>query len=215
MDSKSAKYSLWGAILAAAITAIVALYIHFDKEGEKKETAIAEQAAKEEKPKARLKILNVYLPPLNTVQDSIFYAEVVNDSFVTANDLTIKINFGEATVKSCETLPIDTISKRSEFESSFISFTYSKLVKEEKFYIYCTISQPTFESVFISGDNLFKNAKLSAAELTEDLRENNSSFIKFFKVVASIVAVIFIIYFTLVLILFLNKKVEKLGVKFE
>ncbi len=213
MDSKSAKYSLWGAIFAAAITAVVALYIHFDKESEKKE--IAEKTAKEDKRTARLDIVNVYLPPINTTQDSIFYAEVLNDSFITAKDLTIKVNFGEANVKSCETLPINYISKNNTFETSFVSFPYEELAKDEKFYIYCTISQPTFESIFISGDNLFENPKLRSSDLSTDLTENNSSFVKFFKVVASIVAVIFIIFFTIALLVFLNKKAEKLGVKID
>lgn len=215
MESKSAKYSLWGTLIAALIAAIVALYIHYDGKSEKKAQIALEKVAEASKKTANLKISNVYYPPVNTQLDSVFFAEITNSSLNDAKDLNFKMNFGTASVSSCETLPINVIKPDTKFETSFVNFSYQKIARKEKIYIYCFLSAPTFESIFISGSNLFTNVEFNQTEHMLVQNDSTSSFITFFKVIGSIVAVIFIGYFTVVLISLFNKKVEKMGVKFE
>jgi len=63
--------------------------------------------------------------------------------------------------------------------------------------------------------NLFSSVECDRADLDSSIVQDNSSYATFFKVVASIVAVVLIAYLTVVLIMLINKCVEKLGVKFE
>jgi hypothetical protein len=215
VESKSAKYSLWATLIAALIAAIVALYIHYDGKSEKKVQIALEKAVNESNKTANLKVSNIYVPPINTELDSVFFAEVSNRSLNNAKDLNFKINFGAASITSCETLPINVIKPNAKFETSFVHFSYQEIEKKEKIYIYCFLSSPTFESLFISGSNLFTNIDFNYKEHVSNKTDSTSSFLTFFKVIGSIVAVIFIIYFTVLLISLFTIKVKKMGVKFE
>jgi hypothetical protein len=215
VESKSAKYSLWATLIAALIAATVALYIHYDGKSEKKAQIALEKAANESNKKANLKVSNIYVPPINTKLDSVFFAEISNNSLNNAEDLNFKINFGAARITSCETLPINVIKPNAKFETSFVHFSYQEIEKKEKIYIYCFLSSPTFESIFISGSNLFTNIDFKYKEHVQNKPDSISNYLTFFKVIGSFVAVIFIVYFTVLLISLLNIMLKKVGVKFE
>jgi len=211
MESKSAKYTFLGTLVAALIAASVALYIHYDGRSNKPEISV-NKALEKTKSTANLSVSNVYLPAINTQQDSVFYAEIKNGPYNSANDLKFKLNFGTATITSCETLPINVIDQQTNFETSFVHFSYKRIEKKETIYIYCLLSTPTFESLLISGTNLYSNIEYSLSDYSNTIDDSDSSFMTFFKVIGSIVAVIFIGYFTIILIALFNRKVEQLGV---
>jgi hypothetical protein len=205
VEHKTARYGLWGAIMAAVITGAVALFIHFDEKSEKEKIEKLERKADQSKNTANLTISNVYLPPINTVMDSAFFVEISNNSLNIAKDLSIKINFGEATVSKCETLPINVFKDQKEFKSSIVSFSIDKIENKDKLYIYCFLSNPIFESILITGPNLFSNKELTYANYNPIKTEAASGFITFFKVIGTIIAVVFAGYFIIVIITFFNK----------
>jgi hypothetical protein len=214
VESKSAKYAFWGTVFAAIITGAIGLYIHLD--GKEDKTKIIEQQriieqkkeAEQSKNTASLNISKVNMPPINTSQDSSFFVEIKNNSLNIAKDITVKINFGEASVTSCETLPKNVFQKEQNYNTSIISFPVGDIQKSDKFYVYCLISNPVFESILISGSNLFSNQVFEYKNLKREVKIESSGFLTFFKVVATIVAVIFTIYFTIATISFLNKKLN-------
>jgi hypothetical protein len=215
LESKSAKYGLWGAILAALITGVIALYIHYDGKSEKQKEAQEVLSADQKKETANLKVKEIYIPPVNTRLDSGFYAEIANESLLDAEQIEVSINFGSASVIACETLPVNVFADAATFETSFVVFSYDKVKRKEKLHVYCHLSNPSFDSLLITGENLFSSVEYDRADLDSSIVQDNSSYATFFKVVASIVAVVLIAYFTVVLIMLINKRVEKLGVKFE
>ena len=194
MEQKTAHYGLWGAVLAALITGAIGLYIHYDGK------------ADQSKDTANLTISNVYLTPINTSMDSVFFAEVTNNSLNVAKDLTVKLDFGEASVLKCETTPNNTFNKKETFTSSIVSFSIKQLERKDNFYIYCFISHPVFKSLLITGSNLFSNEQLNYENYRPNKASEKSGFLTFFKVIASIVSLVFIIYFVAVTINLLNKK---------
>ncbi|HDY8048866.1 TPA: hypothetical protein RQK85_004549 [Vibrio vulnificus] len=214
MESKSAKYGLWGAILAALITGAIALYIHYDAKTSKQEEAQKASAVDKEKETARLEIKELYIPPVNTRLDSVFYAEIANESKLDAEGVKISINFGSASVTACETLPMNVFGDSPQFETSVVVFTYNKIKKKEKLYVYCHLSNPSINSLLITGDNLRLSVEYDQNDLDSLLSEDSSNYVTLFKIAASVVALVLIGYFTVILILMVNKRVEKYGIKF-
>ena len=157
MDQKTAKYGLWGAIVAALITGAIGLYIHYDGRSEQKRILEMKQQTDESEDTARLTISDVYLPPINTSIDSVFFAEISNNSHNVAEKITVKLDFGEATVSQCEILPDIDFNKDESLQRSIISFSVDRLEREDSFYIYCLISHPGFRTLLITGSNLFSN----------------------------------------------------------
>lgn len=215
MESKSAKYGLWGTILAALITGAIALYIHYDGKSEKQNENQEILSADQKKETANLKVKEVYIPPVNTRLDSGFYAEIANESLLDAEQIEVSINFGSASVIACETLPVNVFADATTFETSFVVFSYNKVKRKEKLHLYCHLSNPSFDSLLITGQNLFSSVEYNRSDLDSSIVQDNSSYVTFFKVIASIVAAVLIAYFTVVLIMLINKHVEKLGIKFE
>ena len=206
MEQKTAHYGLWGAVLAALITGAIGLYIHYDGKSEQKKIQELEKKADQSKDTANLTISNVYLPPVNTSMDSVFFAEVTNNSLNVAKDLEVKLDFGEASISGCETLPNNKFNNQETFKSSIASFSVKKLERKDSFYIYCFISHPVFKSLLITGSNLFSNERLNYENYRPIKENGESGFVTFFKVVASLVGLVFIVYFVVILITLLNKK---------
>lgn len=208
MDQKSAKYALWGALLAAIITGGVTLYTYYDGKSEEKKIIELEKKADREEDTANLTIKNVYLPPINTKIDSVFFVEVSNNSLNTAKDLKVKIDFGEAIVSKCEILPANSFDENEKFDKSIIEFSLSTLERNDSFYIYCLISHPTFKSLLITGSNLFSNEYLTYENYRPSKNNGESGFVTFFKVVGSIMALVFVVYFVIVGLILLNRKLK-------
>jgi hypothetical protein len=74
------------------------------------------------------------------------------------------------------------------------------------------LSHPAFDSILISGSNLYSSKEYTYKEYIDKfepiLKDEESGFVTFFKVVGTIVAVIFIGFFTIMLISFISKKLE-------
>ncbi|TLX52332.1 hypothetical protein CWC31_01955 [Pseudoalteromonas ruthenica] len=208
MESKSGKYAFWGTILAAVISGAIGLYIHLDGQKETKEIAAKKAEAEKSRDTASVTISDVYIPPVNTIQDSSFFAKISNNSSNVAKDLTVKLNFGEASVSSCETIPNNIFKDQKDFETSIVSFSAGDILKRDSFYIYCLLSSPAFDSILVTGPNLFSSEKYTYKNLETTPKNDGSGFVTFFKVVATIVAVIFIGYFTIVILSLLNKKFQ-------
>lgn len=208
MDQKSAKYGLWSALLVALITGGVTLYTHYDGKSEEKKIIELEKKADREKDTANLTIKNVYLPPINTKIDSVFFVEVSNNSLNAAKDLKVKLDFGEAIVSKCEILPANPFDENEKFDKSIIEFSLSTLERNDSFYIYCFISHPTFKSLLITGSNLFSNEYLTYDNYRPSKNNGESGFVTFFKVVGSIVALVFVVYFVIVGLILLNRKLK-------
>jgi len=205
VESKIAKYGFWGVVIAAVITGAIGLYIHLDGKAEAAKFADSKQEADKSKNTANLTISNIYVPPINTSLDSAFFVQIQNNSLNLAKDVVVKINFGESSVSSCETMPAKLISNE-KIVSSIISFSVGDIQRKDSLYVYCLLSHPVFESILLTGSNLFSNELYEFKQYIPSTKDNNSSFIKFFKVIASIVAVIFIGYFTILTLSALNRR---------
>ena len=206
MENKSAKYGLIGAIIAALISGIIALYIHFDTISKKEKMAAIEKQANKAKETANVTISDIFLPEINTKMKSPFFVKISNNSLNDAKNLNIKINFGEAEVFKCETEPINVFDENKTFESSIVSFHIQDLKREDYMYIYCLVSLPIFDSILITGSNLFQNEKYTYKQYKSYNGEASSGFINFFKIIGSIVVLIFVGYFTFLIIRLLNLK---------
>ena len=205
MESKIAKYGFWGVVIAAVITGAIGLYIHLDGKAEAEKFADSKQEADKSKNTANLTISNIYVPPINTSLDSAFFVQIQNNSLNLAKDVVVKINFGESSVSSCETMPAKLISNE-KIVSSIISFSVGDIQRKDSLYVYCLLSHPVFESILLTGPNLFSNELYEFKQYMPSTRDNASSFLNFFKVIASIVAVIFIGYFTILTLSALNRR---------
>ncbi|MCJ8339764.1 MAG: hypothetical protein MJK10_14950 [Pseudomonadales bacterium] len=206
VESKSAKYGFWGALIAAAITGAIGLYIHLDRKAEDKKVVEATKTAEQSKNTARLTISNIYVPPINTSIESAFFAQIQNNSLNIAKDVVVRLNFGESSVSKCETLPENQINEQESFGSSIITFSAGDIQRKDSLYIYCLTSHPVFDSILLTGPNLFSNTLFEFEQFESKVASDNSGFITFFKGVASFVAVIFIGYFTIIIIYVLNRK---------
>ncbi len=183
-------------------------YTHYD--GKSEENKIAEQEKKADKAKdtANLTIRNIYLPPINTSLDSIFFAEVTNNSLNIAKELRVKLDFGEANISQCEIIPGGVINQDNAPKNSILEYSIKELERNDSFYIYCFISHPTFKSLLITGSNLFSNEYLTYDRYRPNKSNGESGFITFFKVIASMAALVFIVYFVIVGLILINRKLN-------
>lgn len=207
-EHKSAKYGLWGAVLGAIITGVVTLYIHYDGGTEIEKKQEQEKKADQNKDTANLTISDIYLPPINTSIDSSFFVEVSNKSLNVAKELKVKLDFGEATVTKCETLPVNVFADVKSYQNSILTFSMGDLVRNDSFYVYCLISQPTFKSLLITGKNLFSNEYVTYESYHPNIKNDESGFVTFFKVIASMVAVVFITYFVVTSLILINRRLK-------
>lgn len=196
-----------GTILAAIITGAIALYIHYDSKTELEKTKEIEIKADKSKDTANLTISNVYVPPINTDIESSFFVKIENNSLNDAKNLNIKINFGEAEILKCETLPIN-ILKNKKFDSSIISFNIDNIPKKDNLYIYCLTSQPIFKSIHINGSNLFQNEKYTFDDYRKNMFNKNKSsgFYNFLQVVIGLLILWFGIHGAIIISTLLNRK---------
>ena len=205
MESKVAKYGFWGTVIAALITGAIGIYIHLDSKAEATKIMESKQEADKSKDTANLTISNVYVPPVNTSLDSSFFVQIQNNSLNVAKDVKVKINFGESSVTNCETIPENLINEKQKI-SSVISFSAGDIQRQDSLYVYCLLSHPVFESILLTGSNLFSNELYKFSQYMPKKKDESSGFITFFKFIATIVAVIFIGYFTIITISALNRK---------
>ncbi|MCL1066864.1 hypothetical protein L2735_08605 [Shewanella olleyana] len=209
MEFKTAKYGLWGAVIAAAITGAVALYIHFDEREIKvdKENAVE---TKQGRNLTSISIKSVSLPPVNTVLESSFYAEFKNESHNEVRDAKATINFGRNAISSCETQPSNVFSKETNHESSIITFDIKRLHQMESIHLYCLLANPTFKNISVIGGNTNSSSTLSyQAYVEKKVDDNQSAFITLFKIVGSLIGVVFLIYFAIILFKILNSFFSK------
>jgi hypothetical protein len=203
-----AKYAFWGAVIAALIG--VGGTYYFEVYKVKKEEKIKLEKIKElEKNKnARISINNVYVPPINTKIKSILFAKIENTSPVIAEDLNIKVNFGESTVYTCEVQPINILKNEKDLENGTFEFNITTLKKEEEIYIYCQMSNPIFKSILVTGNNLVTSEKYTFEYYKSSLNSfiSKGQNLTFFEFLGYALSLIFTIYFTLLSIAFLNKK---------
>lgn len=214
METKAAIFTCIGAIVASAITAGVMYYNNERsletkiQEAEKQRVELRNQAS-EDKKLAKIAILNTYVPKINTNIDSIFYTEISNESENPSNNTLITVNFGGTEIKACETLPLNHVKNESVKNGSVLVLDNLKLLSNDKLYIYCQTSSPMFESVTVTSDNLaYKVFKSFESMKVRPEVKSGNSYATFFKVIGSIVALIFIGYFTLAGIAICNKKLK-------
>lgn len=208
MEEKSAKYGLIGTIIAAIIAGAIALYIHNDTKSEQQKIAEIEKKANKSKDTANLTISNVFMPEINTKIESSFFMKISNNSLNDAKNLNVKINFGEAEIVKCETQPINIFQENQNYDSSIISFDVQSINKKDKLYVYCLTSLPIFDSILITGSNLFQNEQYTYKQYKSKEDHVNSGLTNFFQVIGGIVFVIFAGYFTIVSITLFNRKLN-------
>jgi hypothetical protein len=179
-----------------------------DGKSEEKKIIELEKKADKAKDTANLTIRNVYLPPINTSLDSIFFAEITNNSLNVAKDLRVKLDFGEASISQCEVIPGGLVNKSNTLKNSILEYSINELERNDSFYIYCFISHPIFKSLLITGSNLFSDEYLTYKRYRPDRSNEESGFITFFKVIASIVALVFIVYFAIVGLILINRRLK-------
>ena len=85
--------------------------------------------------------------------------------------------------------------------------------KGSDIYLYCLISNPIFQDIKVTADNLSRNSDYSLSDYRykppmKNTEDKNSSYVTFFKVIGSIVLTIFIGYFTIAVISLLNKSIK-------
>lgn len=208
MEEKSAKYGLIGTIIAAIIAGAIALYIHNDTKSEQQKNAEIEKKANKSKDTANVTISNVFMPEINTKIESSFFMKISNNSLNDAKNLNVKINFGEAEIVKCETQPINIFQENQNYDSSIISFDVQSINKKDKLYVYCLTSLPIFDSILITGSNLFQNEQYTYEQYKLKEDHINSGLTTFFQIIGGIVFVIFAGYFTIVSITLFNRKLN-------
>lgn len=207
------KYNFWGVIIGALITGAITYYIYYDnkqEEVQKEKERIAKIEEEKKSSIARVSIEELFLPSINTELDSVFYLKLSNNSYNDAKDLDIKINFGETQVSKCEVQPKS--DSNGSLNTSIYNYGVKELKKDDSLYIYCNLSNPIFDSVLINGSNLkdpikktFSQYKSSQSKTINQKKEDGLTFFGFlFRALATV----FAIYFTIVIINIVNRKLS-------
>ena len=208
MENKAAKYGLWGALLAAIISGGIALYIHYDGKSNKEALEKKEIEEHIKNGTTQVKVVELKMPSINTKLDSSFLLGIENANLNDANEVNININFGEASVSACETVPENYLSLDEKHGNSVIDFIVEKLEKNEKIYVYCLISNPLFKAIKITGSNINGKEEVSFKEYKESISEESLGISEFFKFVFGIVFIVIVGYILLVLMAVINRKLN-------
>ena len=204
-----AKYAFWGAVVAALIGVLGTYSFEWYKEEKVKKEEVKKLKKLEEESRAYISIDQVFMPPINTKTKSAFFVKIKNGSRVVAQDLDIKVNFGESIVHECEAQPLNILKQQADLENGVFEFKVASLKREEDLYIYCLISNPLFDSILVAGKNLAHSNKYTFEDYKNSLNGILSkNGVTFFEVVGYILALIFIGFFTLFTLSFLHKKLS-------
>jgi|TARA_R110001632_G_scaffold233106_1_gene376727 hypothetical protein len=163
MESKSAKYGLIGAIVAALIAGGVTLFIHFDKSPDGSrlvESVISEEKEQKREPRIIVNIIDTFITPVAFEGPAYFYTEirVVGEKPVEA--MLVSLDFGKASATNCEVKP-ESILAANKANNGLLRLSVNQLNKHESIYIACNLTLPTFNQILVTGGNLTSESKLT------------------------------------------------------
>ena len=157
-------------------------------------------------------ISKIELCPKNFRIPNYLYFEVQNKGTKTIKNLVVSVNLGKASYLSFDyTRNLNPKSQVDSLDKSFIKVICPEIKESEGVGIYLLLTQPNFEDILLHADNLTFDKQYSYSEyLSSSIQEDSDNFHSFLIVCLSIVIIIFGIYFTVVIITYLNKlfKVE-------
>jgi len=163
MESKSAKYGLIGAIVAALIAGGVTLFIHFDKSPNGSrliEASASEKKEKKQEPRIVASIIDTFITPVAFEGPAYFYTEIKASGDQAINNMLVSLDFGKASATSCEFKP-KSILATDKTDEGLIRVNVSQLNKYESIYIACNLTLPTFSQILVAGGDLTSENKLT------------------------------------------------------
>ena len=205
MESKSAKYGLIGAIVAALIAGAVTLFVHFDKSpngSRLAESVISEKKDEKQKPRITVNIIDTFVTPVAFEGPAYFYTEIQASGDEAARDMLISLDFGKASATKCEIKP-KSILGSSEESKGLYRFNVKQLNKHESIYIACNLTLPSFNQILVTGGNLTSESKLTYEIYSRKPEGKNTPvFLIFFFI---FVGLPFSVYLMIVMIRLINR----------
>lgn len=187
-------------IFVGVLSAMVALFVHFDGNEEgliTKQTKNEKMIDKEEKnePTPSINFAKVFVTPIDTKIPSSFFVEITNTGTASAKNFKVSINFGESQPEKCEFIPESIAMVENKNSSIFKTILISELLIKESFYVVCTTNSPLFKSISISGGNIKYDKQLTYEAYKEQLNGEDISFYEgLLRTILSVLAGIFLFY---------------------
>ena len=190
-------------ILAALITAGVALYINHDQKkehGYKTTDAINTEAPKEKEdgktpPKPILNFAEIFVTPIDTEISSTIYAEILNSGSKSANDFYLCIDFGEARPEKCEIISGTGYEAQSNENLSIKRWKIHELPVHQSVYVVCNTNSPIFKKISVGGGNLENDKQLAFSSYIEQKKGASISFYEgLFRFILGTLSAILLLY---------------------
>jgi hypothetical protein len=187
-------------LLVGILSAIVALFIHFDSDDEGLNTKDIknEKLTNEEKktvPSPSLKFTKVFVTPIDTKIPSSFFIEISNTGTASAIDFILQINFGESQAEICEYIPKSIVTDNSEGERSIKIINISSLAINQSFFAVCATNSPIFKSISVRGGNVEYDKKLTYEGYKNQLTNESISFYEgLLRTILGVLTAIFLFY---------------------
>lgn len=140
---------------------------------------------------------------------SYFYFEVTNKGTKIIQDLNITVDLGKSKYQEFDyskKIPSKIITDSTD--KSFVKIIYPEIKENETIEFYALTSAPTFKNIILNASNMTFDKKYTYDDYLiseKDGVSNEGGFYLFLTVILSIVIVVFAIYFTFVIITYLNK----------
>lgn len=206
LENKTARYGLYGAIIAAVIGSAVTLFIHFDSRndssaGESQET----NQRNTDDGGASVSISDVFISPVAFDSPAYFYTEIRNIGSDSASGFQVTVDFGRSTPGKCEVRPNDIIVQPPDTDSGSLRFSVVELARDGSIYVRCDLSLPSFDRILVSGGNIAFDKTLTFTDAAEDRTGGRTELNGVLLVLFMFVGLPFSIYLLAVTIKLINK----------
>ena len=173
MSKKWTRRGVIASIIGTILTCAISLWVYLnDSNIAKPYVANHETSTKDRQDTQTVSIASIYVSKVPMDIPSVFELTIQVGSIhnVMAKELVISLDFGRATVDTCDYIPNLSTTNITNDDNNRRRLEIAELGSKEKLYIRCLISLPIFEQVLISGENISHNVSLSYKEFQN--REN-------------------------------------------
>lgn len=140
---------------------------------------------------------------------SYFYFEVTNKGTRTIQNLNLTIDLGKSKYQEFDySKKITTSIKIDSTDKSFVKILCPEIKENETIEFYALTSAPTFNNITLNASNMTFDKKYTYDDYLTSEKDgisDDSGFYNFLIVILSLAIIVFAIYFTIVIITYLNK----------
>ncbi|MEL0083215.1 MAG: hypothetical protein VW985_09290 [Gammaproteobacteria bacterium] len=154
---------------------------------------------------ASVGIKEVFVTPVAFDKPSYFYLEIANTGLEKASNFLVSVDFGKAKNDGCSFKPSSIVKLDGVIDIGIFRFTVSELHEDERVYLSCNLSLPSFEQILISGGNLQFDRKLSFTDYSQPNKGSRSGWEILLAFLAVCIGLPFSIYLMMVVMQLINR----------